>query len=52
MLKPLGDDKYWDFKIFPRAYKNWEQMNEKDKIVAKLIGAIHALALAAPFTYN
>jgi hypothetical protein len=23
MLKPFGDDKFWDFKIFPRAYKGW-----------------------------
>lgn len=27
-------------------------MNEKDKIVGKLIGGIHALALFAPFTYS
>jgi len=27
-------------------------MNKKDKIVAGLIGSIHALALAAPFTYS
>jgi len=29
-LEPFGDEKFWDFKIFPRAYKNWEQMNKKD----------------------
>ena len=27
-------------------------MNKKDKIVAGLIGSIHALALLAPFTYS
>ena len=31
-------------------YKSWEQMNKKDKIVAGLIGSIHLMALAAPFT--
>ena len=52
MLKPFGDEKYWDFKVFPRVYKTWEKMNRKDKIVAGLIGSIHALALLAPFTYT
>jgi len=22
-LGPLGDKKFWDFKVFPKAYKNW-----------------------------
>ena len=52
MLQPFGDDKFWDFKIFPRVYKSWAKMNKKDKIVAGLIGSIHALALLAPFTYS
>ena len=30
VLAPLGDDKYWDFKIFPKVLKSWEEMNEKD----------------------
>ena len=51
-LQPLGDDKFWDFTIFPRAYKSWKQMNKKDKIVAGILGSIHALALLAPFTYS
>jgi len=29
-LGPLGDKKFWDFKIFPKAYKNWSEMNKKD----------------------
>lgn len=51
-LGPLGDDKFWDFKIFPRTYKSWKSMNKKDKIVAGLLGSIHGLALLAPFTYT
>ena len=49
-LGPLGDKKFWDFNTFPKAYKGWTEMNKKDQIVAGLIGSIHALALAAPFT--
>ena len=30
VLSPLGDEKFWGFKVFPRAYKNWGEMNEKD----------------------
>jgi hypothetical protein len=30
VLKPFGDKKFWDFKVFPKVIKNWEQMNEKD----------------------
>jgi len=22
-LGPLGDKKFWDFNVFPRAYKGW-----------------------------
>jgi hypothetical protein len=51
-LAPLGSKKFWDFKVFPKVLKNWDQLNEKDKIVAKLIGSIHLMTLAAPFTYN
>jgi hypothetical protein len=52
MLQPLGDKKFWDFQVFPRAYKSWSKMNKKDKIVAGILGSIHALALLAPFTYS
>ena len=51
-LGPLGDKKFWDFNVFPKAYKGWSAMNKKDKIVAGLIASIHGLALAAPFTYS
>ena len=51
-LEPFGDKKFWDFNVFPKAYKNWNQMNKKDKVVGKMIGGIHALALLAPFTYS
>ena len=51
-LAPLGDKKFWDFKIFPRAYKNWSEMNKKDKIVAGLILTIHAMSLGAPLTWG
>jgi len=30
VLSPLGDEKFWNFRVFPRAYKNWGEMNEKD----------------------
>jgi hypothetical protein len=23
-LGPFGDKKFWDFKIFPKAYKGWQ----------------------------
>lgn len=52
VLEPFGDKKFWDFKIMPKVTKNWAEMNEKDKFVAKLIGGVHVLALAAPFTYS
>jgi stearoyl-CoA desaturase (Delta-9 desaturase) len=52
VMEPLGNDKFWDFKIFPKTYKNWEQMNKKDKIVAGIFLSIHAMALLAPFTYS
>ena len=51
-LAPLGDKNLWNFKINPKAQKNWSELNEKDKIVAKLIGGIHLMCLAAPFTYS
>jgi len=51
-LPTLGDGRFWDFKIFPRAYKSWEKMNQKDKIVAAIIGITHVMALGAPFCYT
>ena len=47
-----GSTRFWDFKIFPRAYKKWEKMNQKDKIVAGIIGLTHVMALGAPFCYT
>jgi len=53
ILRPFGDDKYWKFETFPRIQRNWEKMNKKDKIVAQLIAAIHAIGiLGAPFFYT
>jgi hypothetical protein len=52
VFEPFGDKKFWDFKMFPRIQKNWSEMNEKDQIVAKLIGGIHAIALLAPFYFT
>ena len=47
-----GSTKFWDYKIFPRMYKSWAKMNQKDKIVAGIIGLTHVMALGAPFCYT
>ncbi len=51
-MKPFGDSTIWDFKIFPRIYKKYNEMNMKDKIIFKLIVGIHLLSLGAPFFYT
>jgi hypothetical protein len=51
-IYPLGSKKFWDFTVFPRVYKNFQEMNKKDKIVAGLIGSVHLMACYAPFCYT
>ncbi len=51
-MKPFGDSTIWDFKIFPRIYKTYNEMNIKDKIVFKLIVYINLLYLGTPFFYT
>ena len=52
-LWPFGDTNQWDFKTWPRIQKSFEKMNDKDKFVARMIIAIHAVGiLGAPFFYT